>query len=54
MMTEVLELIQATIATHIAPDAQVVAVQQRAGGQQGFSAATISRDSVLHFMDMVL
>lgn len=38
-------LIQATVTAHVAPDAQIVAVRQRAGGAQGFSGAA------LHYYD---
>ena len=40
-MAGVRELIQATIAAHVAPDARVLDVQEREGGEQGFSAATL-------------
>jgi len=38
-------LIRATVTAHVAPDAQIVAVRQRAEGAQGFSGAT------LHYYD---
>lgn len=38
---EVGELIGATIAAHIAPEARVVAVREREGGAQGFSGAAL-------------
>ncbi len=40
-MTQVLELLQATIAAHVAPDARVLEARQREGGEQGFSAAML-------------
>ena len=40
-MTEVSELLQATIAAHVAPDARVLEARQREGGEQGFSAAML-------------
>jgi hypothetical protein len=40
-MTEVLDLLQATIAAHVAPDARVLEARQREGGEQGLSAARL-------------
>ena len=40
-MDGVRELIQATIAAHVAPGARVLDVQEREGGEQGFSATTL-------------
>jgi hypothetical protein len=40
-MTQLDDLIQATLTAHIAPDAQLVAVQERPEGEQGFSGAQV-------------
>jgi hypothetical protein len=41
METDLLELIEATIAAHVAPEARVVAVLERERGAQGYSGATL-------------
>lgn len=40
-MTDLPDLFQATLAAHVAPDARVLAVQERERGAQGYSGATL-------------